>query len=137
VHSRDAYAYFSLKPVDKELCDAYDYNLVIGQPMDFETLQNNLRQNKYLTISEFISDVELIFINAKIYNPPHHSVHKAAENLQKMFKLKFHSIIDEYGDDETNLHVNQNIVETEIVFNYSTHKNRFYTHTFVNCSQKK
>ena len=98
---KDISAYFFLKPVDKELCAAYDYDLVISQPMDFETLQNNLEKNKYLTISDFVADIELIFINAKIYNPPNHSVHKAAESLQKLFKSNFQSIIGEHGDPET------------------------------------
>merc|ERR1712228_1131174 len=98
---KDICAYFFLKPVDKELCAAYDYDLVISQPMDFETLQNNLNANKYLTLSDFVIDIELIFINAKIYNPPNHSVHRAAENLQKLFKSNFQSIIGEHGDSET------------------------------------
>eukprot|EP01084_Bolivina_argentea_P012307 23058_1 len=98
---KDISAYFFLKPVDKELCAAYDYDLVITKPMDFQTLENNLNNNKYLNLADFINDIELIFINAKIYNPPNHTVHKAAENLQKLFKLNFQSIIGEHADHET------------------------------------
>jgi len=98
---KDISAYFFLKPVDKELCAAHDYDLVILQPMDFETLEKNLNNDKYSNIAEFVSDIELIFINAKIYNPPNHSVHRAAENLQKLFKSNFQAIIGEHGDDDT------------------------------------
>lgn len=98
---KDISAFFFLKPVDKELCAAYDYDLVIERPMDFETLTTNLNADKYSSISDFIVDVELIFINAKIYNPPGHSVHRAAENLQKVFKSNFQSVVGEYGDQET------------------------------------
>merc|ERR1719203_2043152 len=94
-------AFYFLKPVDKELCAAFDYDLVIEQPMDFETLSAKLNANCYDSMSGFIADMELIFINAKTYNPPEHSVHKAAENLQKVFKSQFQAVVGEYGDEDT------------------------------------
>ncbi|XP_037549408.1 ATPase family AAA domain-containing protein 2 [Nematolebias whitei] len=55
------------KPVDIE--EIPDYLLVIKKPMDLSTLLSNIDEQKYVTVSEFVSDADLIWQNALEYNP--------------------------------------------------------------------
>ncbi|KAM7384838.1 hypothetical protein PAMA_011952 [Pampus argenteus] len=55
------------KPVDIE--EVPDYLMVIKKPMDFSTLLTNIDEHKYVTVGEFMSDVDLIWQNALEYNP--------------------------------------------------------------------
>lgn len=45
-----------------------DYFDVIKNPMDFSRVKSRLQVNHYQSISEFKSDVQLVFQNAIIYN---------------------------------------------------------------------
>ncbi|XP_061597548.1 ATPase family AAA domain-containing protein 2-like [Cololabis saira] len=55
------------KPVDTE--EVPDYLEVIKKPMDLATLLTNIDEHKYVTVSEFVSDADLIWQNALQYNP--------------------------------------------------------------------
>ncbi|CAK6980866.1 ATPase family AAA domain-containing protein 2-like [Scomber scombrus] len=55
------------KPVDIE--EVPDYLLVVRKPMDLSTLLSNIDEQKYVTVSEFMSDADLIWRNALEYNP--------------------------------------------------------------------
>ncbi|XP_029370589.1 ATPase family AAA domain-containing protein 2-like isoform X3 [Echeneis naucrates] len=55
------------KPVDIE--EVPDYLMVIKKPMDLSTLMTNIDEHKYVTVSEFMSDADLIWQNALEYNP--------------------------------------------------------------------
>ncbi|XP_056254447.1 ATPase family AAA domain-containing protein 2-like isoform X1 [Seriola aureovittata] len=55
------------KPVDIE--EVPDYLIVIRKPMDLSTLLTNIDEHKYVTVSEFMSDTDLIWQNALEYNP--------------------------------------------------------------------
>ncbi|XP_044027436.1 ATPase family AAA domain-containing protein 2-like isoform X2 [Siniperca chuatsi] len=55
------------KPVDIE--EVPDYTMVIRKPMDLSTLLTNIDEHKYVTVREFMSDVDLIWQNALEYNP--------------------------------------------------------------------
>ncbi|XP_074468551.1 ATPase family AAA domain-containing protein 2-like isoform X4 [Sebastes fasciatus] len=55
------------KPVDTE--EVPDYVLVVKKPMDFSTLLTNIDVQKYVTVNDFMSDVDLIWKNALEYNP--------------------------------------------------------------------
>lgn len=55
------------KPVDTE--EVPDYNLIIKQPMDLETMMTKIDMNCYLCAREFLDDIDLICRNALEYNP--------------------------------------------------------------------
>ncbi|XP_041867778.1 ATPase family AAA domain-containing protein 2-like isoform X2 [Melanotaenia boesemani] len=55
------------KPVDIE--KVTDYFMVIKKPMDLSTLLTNIDEHQYITVSEFMSDADLIWQNALEYNP--------------------------------------------------------------------
>lgn len=52
-------------PSKKDLPDYYD---VIKQPMDFKRIKQKLKENKYGTIEEINSDINILCNNAQIYN---------------------------------------------------------------------
>lgn len=43
--------------------------MVIKKPMDLSTLLTNIDEHKYVTVSEFMLDADLIWQNALEYNP--------------------------------------------------------------------
>ncbi|XP_067837682.1 ATPase family AAA domain-containing protein 2-like isoform X2 [Heptranchias perlo] len=46
-----------------------DYCTVIKQPMDLSTVMSNIDMHKYMTVKEYLQDIELICNNALEYNP--------------------------------------------------------------------
>lgn len=55
------------KPVDTE--EVPDYNMIIKQPMDLETMMTKIDMHSYLCARDFLDDVDLICQNALEYNP--------------------------------------------------------------------
>uniref|UniRef100_A0A3B3HWD7 ATPase family AAA domain-containing protein 2 n=1 Tax=Oryzias latipes TaxID=8090 RepID=A0A3B3HWD7_ORYLA len=55
------------KPVDIE--EVSDYLEVIRQPMDLSTIMTKIDTHRYLTVKDFLVDVDLICSNALEYNP--------------------------------------------------------------------
>ena len=85
-----------LKPVvqilkEKEIIDLY--KKVIKKPMDLQTISNNLKNNNYNKIGDFLQDFSLIVTNAQNFNQKDCIVFKNAERIkvfsQKYFKLSF------------------------------------------------
>ena len=65
-----------------------DYYLVIKQPMDLRTLDENIDQGKYSLLKEFKEDVALIWGNCRLYNEDGSTYVKCANKLEKYFKEK-------------------------------------------------
>ena len=57
-----------LHPVDYDGLGLIDYLKIIQYPMDFNTIQKNLKKNIYRRREECIRDIKLIFQNAMLYN---------------------------------------------------------------------
>ncbi|KAM9436038.1 ATPase family AAA domain-containing protein 2 isoform 1-T1 [Clarias gariepinus] len=55
------------KPVDTE--EVPDYTTVIKQPMDLSTVLTKIDLHKYVTVKDYLHDVDLIWKNALEYNP--------------------------------------------------------------------
>lgn len=55
------------KPVDTE--EVPDYNMIIKQPMDLETMMTKIDMHCYLCARDFLDDIDLICKNALEYNP--------------------------------------------------------------------
>uniref|UniRef100_A0A667XCX8 ATPase family AAA domain containing 2 n=1 Tax=Myripristis murdjan TaxID=586833 RepID=A0A667XCX8_9TELE len=86
------------KPVDIE--EVPDYMTVIERPMDFSTLLSNIDQHKYVTISEFVADVDLIWRNALEYNPDNDPWDRQIRHRACALKDTVHAIIrDELDED--------------------------------------
>lgn len=80
-------AYFFYKPVDPEKDVAPGYYEFIAQPMSIFDVQQRIDNDQYHTPDEFINDMRLIWLNAKLYNAPSHLVYKAAEDLSFKFEM--------------------------------------------------
>lgn len=46
-----------------------DYTTVIKQPMDLSTVLTKIDLHKYVTVKDYLHDVDLIWKNALEYNP--------------------------------------------------------------------
>lgn len=58
------------EPVDPVKLNCPDYFEIVKQPMDFGTIKKKLNNNYYANTDEFLKDIELVFSNCKLYNPP-------------------------------------------------------------------
>ncbi|XP_055081091.1 ATPase family AAA domain-containing protein 2-like isoform X2 [Periophthalmus magnuspinnatus] len=79
------------KPVDSE--EVPDYALVIKQPMDLSTLLTNIDKHKYITVSEFVTDADLIWKNALEYNPDSDPMDPNIRHRAYALKDTLHAII--------------------------------------------
>ena len=80
------------QPVDPIMLGIPDYFHIIKQPMDLSTIQYKLDSKKYKDVSEFSSDVELVFKNACTYNPPTSDIYKMATTLKEAFTTQMKSV---------------------------------------------
>ncbi|KAG0148574.1 hypothetical protein CROQUDRAFT_90071 [Cronartium quercuum f. sp. fusiforme G11] len=76
----DKQKYF-LNPV--AVADAPDYYDIIRKPMDWSAIKRRLEQYEYTSIPDFIADLQLPILNAKIYNRPTTTYHKAAIRVER------------------------------------------------------
>ncbi|XP_048505295.1 ATPase family AAA domain-containing protein 2-like isoform X2 [Athalia rosae] len=65
--ARNRQFFMFTKPVDTE--EVPDYNMIIKQPMDLETMMTKIDMHCYLCARDFLDDVDLICRNALEYNP--------------------------------------------------------------------
>ncbi|XP_055012961.1 ATPase family AAA domain-containing protein 2-like isoform X2 [Boleophthalmus pectinirostris] len=79
------------KPVAIE--EVPDYLMVIKQPMDLSTLLTNIDKHKYITVSEFVTDADLIWKNALDYNPDSDSIDRHIRHRAYALKDTLHAII--------------------------------------------
>ena len=71
------------KPVSKK--DAENYYDIIKNPMDLQTLEENVNKGKYQTIQQFEEDTRLIFSNCYLYNSDDNVYSRTARGLEQYF----------------------------------------------------
>ncbi len=80
------HAYWFSHPIDPVALGIPTYFEIIKEPMDFATVTANLEDNKYEDeVSKFYDHIQLIFNNAKLFNPSNTLVHQHAVQLEKLF----------------------------------------------------
>ena len=84
-----------LEPVDPEVFGIPNYFEVIKDPMDLSTVEDKLRSQKYENHDEFVKDVNLIWTNARTFNPEGHRVHEMAKTME----LYFEELLNKKSDD--------------------------------------
>ena len=57
-----------LDPVEPIAMGIPHYAQIVTDPMDLKTVSNNLNEGRYLTITQFYADIELIIKNSFIFN---------------------------------------------------------------------
>ncbi|XP_030639024.1 ATPase family AAA domain-containing protein 2 [Chanos chanos] len=86
------------KPVDTE--EVPDYTSVIKQPMDLSTVLSKIDLHKYVTVKDFLHDVDLIWKNALEYNPDRDPSDRLIRHRACALKDTVHAIIrDELDED--------------------------------------
>ena len=82
----DPQAYDFLEPVDYVALNILDYPSIIKNPMDLGTVKSKLKDNKYSTFLDFLSDIDLIWTNCRTYNMAGSEIVKMANHCEKAFK---------------------------------------------------
>ncbi|XP_024147335.1 ATPase family AAA domain-containing protein 2B [Oryzias melastigma] len=86
------------KPVDIE--EVSDYLEVIRQPMDLSTIMTKIDTHRYLTVKDFLVDVDLICSNALEYNPDKDPGDKVIRHRACSLKDTAHAIFASELDPE-------------------------------------
>lgn len=71
------------QPVDPVALDLPDYWEVVKRPMDLGTIGDKLTSGQYAKVSEFLDDLELVWSNCLLYNPPDDPISEWATLLRK------------------------------------------------------
>lgn len=88
------YALLFNQPVDPVLDGVPDYFDKILNPMDFQTVQNQLDASVYSTSSEFAEDIRLIFTNCYTYHPVNSELVRQAKVLSAVFEKGYRPIYE-------------------------------------------
>ncbi|XP_078146321.1 ATPase family AAA domain-containing protein 2-like [Centroberyx gerrardi] len=86
------------KPVDTE--EVLDYLAVVERPMDLSTLLSNIDRHRYVTVSQFLSDADLIWRNALDYNPDATPGDRQIRHRACALKDTLHAIIRNELDED-------------------------------------
>uniref|UniRef100_A0A8C5I4G4 ATPase family AAA domain-containing protein 2 n=1 Tax=Gouania willdenowi TaxID=441366 RepID=A0A8C5I4G4_GOUWI len=86
------------KPVDID--EVSDYLEVIRQPMDLSTVMTKIDTYQYLTVKDFLTDIDLICSNALEYNPDKEPADKVIRHRACSLKDTAHAIFSSELDPE-------------------------------------
>ncbi|XP_054717398.1 LOW QUALITY PROTEIN: ATPase family AAA domain-containing protein 2-like [Uloborus diversus] len=86
------------RPVDPE--EVPDYQEVIKNPMDLETMMTKIDRHRYETVAQFLSDIDLVCQNALEYNPDRDPSDKLIRHRACALKDAAHAIVLTELDDE-------------------------------------
>ncbi|KAI0068033.1 hypothetical protein BV25DRAFT_1904522 [Artomyces pyxidatus] len=77
------------RPVDPVLDGCPTYFDEIKDPMDFGTVSQRINNNKYTTMEEVAKDIELVFSNCRLFNPPTTYPVECADAVEKVYKKEW------------------------------------------------
>ncbi|KIW58952.1 hypothetical protein PV05_03442 [Exophiala xenobiotica] len=80
------------QPVDHVALNIPSYPDIVKQPMDLGTIDSRLKQNKYTSVSAFISDFNLIVDNCVKFNGPEHGITQQARKMESSFKSQMKNL---------------------------------------------
>ena len=95
---QDHYQYFH-NQVTKQ--DAPNYRDLIKKPIALKDMRNKAKRNEYKSAQEFIEDVELMQLNASLFNGPVHLITKIATTLKEAAERELKEKSDEIVNLET------------------------------------
>jgi bromodomain-containing factor 1 len=79
------FAYPFMMPVDPVALNIPSYLKIIKKPMDFGTIEKNLKAGQYQTAKDFYNDAQLVFQNCYKFNPEGDEVNKMGKELNALF----------------------------------------------------
>lgn len=81
-----AVTYPFITPVDPVALNIPSYLKIIKKPMDFGTIERNLKNGVYQSAKEFYADAQLVFQNCYKFNPEGDAVNKMGHQLEDLFE---------------------------------------------------
>jgi hypothetical protein len=96
------------RPVNAVALKLKDYHQIISKPMDFGSVYSCCMLGEYRTVGDLVADVELVFSNAKRYNPKGHVVHTKAIEVRDFFFKELNDLVATWShaipvDDPSNV----------------------------------
>lgn len=88
VNGRRPALLFMEKPNRKLYADYYD---IIIHPVDLNTIDNNIRTDRYSSVDDIVADYRLMFSNCRTYNEEGSSIYEDANLLEKVLNEKLKS----------------------------------------------
>ena len=79
-------SYPFLEPVDPKKTGASNYFDVIKEPMDFSTIEKNLKNNEYQTATQFHADIHKVWLNSYQYNDKTSKIYKITVDMERYYK---------------------------------------------------
>ncbi|KAF2732055.1 Bromodomain-containing protein [Polyplosphaeria fusca] len=74
-----------MNPVDPVALNIPSYLKIIKKPMDFGTVNKNLKEGQYQTAKDFHADAQLVFTNCFKFNPETDEVNRMGKQLSELF----------------------------------------------------
>ena len=74
------------EPVDPKKTGASNYFDIIKDPMDFSTVEKNLKMGQYQTANQFHADINKIWLNSYAYNEKNSKIYKITIEMEKHYK---------------------------------------------------
>ncbi|SBS90660.1 bromodomain protein 2, putative [Plasmodium malariae] len=118
------YCCWFLEPVNPELDGIPNYFNIIKNPMDFQTIENKLLNNKYNNPFEWQQDVRQIFFNAftyhKVKNCVWNDAYKLAKEFDRLVKQnsKMESLLSEFTKNTNSVYLDMNKYNEILSNNY-------------------
>ena len=95
---KNAHHFFN--SVIPETDSVQEYNEQISNSMSFCQMQTKIDNREYPDPNLFISDLMLIWRNAKLYNNPRSEIHRSAHDLARRSQILVATLPHFYKDDE-------------------------------------
>ena len=81
------------RPVNAAAMKLVDYHRIISHPMDLGTVYARVMLGEYRTLRDVVLDMELVFANAKLYNPKGHVVHGKSDEVSSLFFAELNALV--------------------------------------------
>lgn len=88
-------------PVNAAAMKLKDYHKIVSTPMDLGTVYSRCIHGEFHTLKQLVTDVALVFQNAKIYNPPGNYVHKMAIEMEALFFEELSNVTSRWQNDSS------------------------------------
>ncbi|XP_076387362.1 ATPase family AAA domain-containing protein 2 isoform X4 [Megachile rotundata] len=115
--ARNRQFFMFTKPVDTE--EVPDYNMIIKQPMDLETMMTKIDMHCYLCARDFLDDIDLICKNALEYNPDRDPAdklirHRACSLRDNAYALIKAELDSDFEDKCREISKNRRVIESSV-----------------------
>ena len=94
--SKNRHGYLFKDPVDPEKLGIPDYFNIVKKPMDISTIRKKMRENEYTTVNQVLSDIELMWDNAFLFNRGNAVIIQCTQEIADYYNRKLRDITFSY-----------------------------------------